>query len=579
VQKSIIYCDESGNDGPNYLSKVEPFYVLSGWVVPHDKIVDASAIIEKMRKKHCPQSDDLKFRMFKGKPYAITETVTALGQAGLVPVYLAAEKRYCIAAKIVETFLDPDSNPLLRTPFTGDIHTKQELANTLYNQLNDDVLAQFAEAYRRPSEEKLRAALEEVATHFAAAINPELATLLRGSLPNLKTIAEVEIGVVESWGKAMGTLNYPCLIAFLMLVEHLARQAHLQVLKLVHDEQGPYQDDYRKAFLMYKGAKQGQILLDGMRVPHSDLQMIDDFEIQTSVDQPLIQAADILSGSVHHLFASLLNGRELHKQEVELGGLLLPAILTPDELPLTYLVCSDRMLGLIGPAIAKAYPIAEKNLEVDDSPVRWVSTMPDGKLPILPSPAPSAGLVERRPDFTFKIDLPLFAFAHSNGHLAILLPSEREIGEATDWECYVPLWLSRQMAEAYLRDAPESGAFHIVEFGPKELRSLVERLREASTHTEFVRVFSPENYPPPYPILRLADDFERILDRLVRSVNSGMMETIKQIHTVDGEEVISILLSSGGYAAGRLSSPNPSALGKTREEAVANLARMLREEK
>ena len=46
---SIIYCDESGNSGPNYLDEAQPFYVLAGWVVPTDAITDVSIQLEGLR--------------------------------------------------------------------------------------------------------------------------------------------------------------------------------------------------------------------------------------------------------------------------------------------------------------------------------------------------------------------------------------------------------------------------------------------------------------------------------------------------------------------------------------------------
>jgi hypothetical protein len=45
----LIYCDESGNDGPNYLNEQAPFYVLAGWVVPENAIVDAAVEMESLR--------------------------------------------------------------------------------------------------------------------------------------------------------------------------------------------------------------------------------------------------------------------------------------------------------------------------------------------------------------------------------------------------------------------------------------------------------------------------------------------------------------------------------------------------
>jgi hypothetical protein len=66
---------------------------------------------------------------------------------------VVAEKRYVVAGKIVETFLDPAFNKTLRDGFTWDTLTKRELANTLMTRLPPDVLDRFAQAYREPSSE------------------------------------------------------------------------------------------------------------------------------------------------------------------------------------------------------------------------------------------------------------------------------------------------------------------------------------------------------------------------------------------------------------------------------------------
>src|SRR5690349_17912865 len=112
-----VYCDESGNDGPNYLNPHQPFYVLAGWAVPDKRIVDATLAVERTRVRIVPDADELKFKMFKkseGRREAVIALMSELGQLGLVPIFVFAEKRFCIAAKIVETFLDPYYNPLVR---------------------------------------------------------------------------------------------------------------------------------------------------------------------------------------------------------------------------------------------------------------------------------------------------------------------------------------------------------------------------------------------------------------------------------------------------------------------------------
>src|SRR4030042_4894036 len=109
-KKAIFYCDESGNSGPNYIDQNKPFYTLAAWSVPYKRIVDASVAVEEHRKKYSPQADELKaanlMRSANGKR-GIMSLLRTLGHLGCVPIYEVLEKRYCVAAKIIETFLDP----------------------------------------------------------------------------------------------------------------------------------------------------------------------------------------------------------------------------------------------------------------------------------------------------------------------------------------------------------------------------------------------------------------------------------------------------------------------------------------
>jgi hypothetical protein len=574
-ESSLIYCDESGNDGPNYLNEQSPFYVLAGWVVPEKAIVDATIEMESLRKAHCPDAPELKFKTLRGKPWAVSASMCRLGQIGLVPMYLVAEKRYCVAGKIVETFLDPYYNPTLRTSFTGDIITKQELANTLYERLSDDTLRRFAEAYRAPTHVDMEKALDEVSRECSRYVNSEVAELLEGSRANLAEIADAEVETVTSWGKGMGTLNLPCLISFLMLVEELGRKQCIRPKKIVHDEQGPYQEDYRRAFDQHKGTERDErVLINGMRVSYGAIRAIEDFETQRSVDQPMLQAADLLAGSIAHLSAALIQGKTLRPQEVELGGLIFPAMML-DGIALATPVCSDRMLKKIGATVRQAYPdvCSTKAKETDDHwPFQWSSTVEgEGPLPVLPGP-PKPTNETRVPDRKIKIDLPLFSIANNSANqLVVLLPNGKRFDETTVHERFVPFWTSRQLAESSLEEQEWSEPHHVIEFGPKELPDLVARLREQAQWVEIVGVNPFEEEAAPYPILRLADEMERIWDRCRRAAGAGILNVPYKEHEINGEAVVSLLLSSGEYAAMRMSD-GLRASGASREEALSSLA-------
>jgi hypothetical protein len=67
---------------------------------------------------------------------------------------------------------------------------------------------------------------------------------------------------------------------------------------------------------------------------------------------------------------------------------------------------------------------------------------------------------------------------------------------------------------------------------------------------------------------------ERILDRTVRAASSGMLGQLIREEKVGDHQVVSLLLSSGTYAA--MKSPDgPIAEGSTRDEAIAKLKELL----
>lgn len=573
----VVYCDESQNDGPNYLNKSQPFYVIAGWVVPDTAIVAASVEMESLRQKYCKDSPELSFGVFKRRPQIICKSMERLGALGLVPLYVVAEKKYCIAGKIVETFLDPFYNPRVALAFTGDIPTKQEIANTLYTKLSESSLARFAKAYRTPTKPEMERALTEVVAECRRVVNPELAELIEGSIPKLAEIAESEVEAVSSWGKAMGTLNLPCLISFLMLIEELGRKDCLRAKKIVHDEQGPYQEDYRRAFREHREADEQRIQINGMRVPYGAIRMIDEFEVQSSKTQPLVQAADLLAGSIAHLAKALIAGQTLHEQEIELARLVLPPLLF-HEVVIAAPVCSDLMLSKFGSAIKLAFSSEDfgtaKDANAGDA-IRWTSTLPGtGPLPLVP-PKPSEDRQGSNPHLSAKIDLPLFAISGvEDDQLVVILPSEKSYEETSGLERCVPVWTRRESAESLLREQEWDRPQRVVEFGVKEVADLVARLRAAAQWTDFVLFEMLEENEVPLPIRKFADDLERVVERVVRAAVSGFLPSLFRPETINGFQIGSLLLSRGTYAAKQLPE-GPIAEGATREEAVANLMSIL----
>ncbi|TWT80553.1 hypothetical protein CA13_19980 [Planctomycetes bacterium CA13] len=572
--ESTIYLDESGNDGPNYISAQDPFYVLGGWIVPDRKIVDATVLMERFRQAHSSQTFDLKFKMFRRRPYLLCELMTKLGEIGLVPMFVLAEKRYCIAGKIVETFLDPYYSSKLRGHFGVDLEAKREIANTLYERLPTSVLNEFAASYREPSQTGFESVLSRVVASCREHVNAEVAELMLGSEDRLGDIAAAELHAVDAFGKGSATINAPCLISMAMLIEQLGRKHDISPQRIVHDEQGPYQTDFARIFQSFLSApEEHRFQLEGMDVPFGAIRNINTLEFQKSEQQPLVQAADLLAGSIAHVAKKLVGEESLHVQESELAMFAFLPMYVP-QLRLANPVCSERMLKRIGGAIREKMGISETDESSNShaEQTRWTSTLPPGDMiPLLPARG-SAAKPKGHPDHRIKIDLPFYSIANEDRELVLLLPPDVSMAQTQRDQRMYLLWTDKALAEGFLSDQDWVG-HSVVEFGPPELDEFIELLRQGSQWTDWVYF----QFPQPHghmPIKRLADDLERVWQRSKRLFQTGLASEVYRQHEFDGEMVYSALMGTGDYVAIRISDGLRGS-GDTREEALGDLQKTI----
>jgi hypothetical protein len=564
--KSIVYCDESGNDGPNYLNPQQPFYVLAGWAVPSDRIVEATVAIERTRQRECRDAPALKFKTFKKserKRAALIDLICELAALGLIPIFLFAEKRYCVAGKIVETFLDPYYNPLVRNGLTWDVQTKQELANTLCESLPEATRRKFAEAYKDPTASGLTAALSEIIEESRDRINPELGKFLDGSRVQMPAIVDAEIIAAKSYEKAGGTLNFPCLVSYLMLLEDLARKKLIDPHRLVHDEQGPYQAGYEQVFLEHRHAADHWIKLIGQDTPYGALRAVRSFEVQNDVKQPMLQAADLLAGTINQLCTKLQTDTDLTSAEQRLAKLTLPAMLSSNP-RLAWPLCSDRMLKQIGALFRKLFP-SDSSTSTEHS----VSEQPL-LLPVFPVAKFSDDGAKR-----FPIVLPLFGIVReSDGALMIALPPGRAYSETDRQERLVLLHTNRETAQRFLDDEqPGWTEPHTVrEFDVPNLPELLEQLGAWSEIAAYVVLDPFCEVTGRIEIQDFINGMRRIIDRTTRAIRGGAIDILLNSHSLGGCDAISILSSSGRYAAAWKDDHSRVYTGKTREAALESLA-------
>ncbi|MCK4626402.1 MAG: DUF3800 domain-containing protein [Phycisphaerae bacterium] len=566
-KKVIVYCDESGNTGPNYLDSQQPFYVLAGWSIPCEKLPDVAAVVEKTRQAHCP-SEELKSTTLLRRPdgvKAAMEMLRQLGRLHCVPIYVAAEKRFCVAGKIVETFMDPMFNDRVENPFIPDVITKQQIANLLYDYLPTDIFDGFANAYRRPTGKAFRQSLAEIAKAVDWGINAELAASLQGCLPYLDEIARLEADV-SILGKAQQTLNLPALTSFLMMIEMLGRWGLINVKKIVHDEQAQYEEGYKKIFEMHRNAGEGFYALPNDAKLVCPLKHIGGFEIAESDKNPLLPAADILAGVVRSVFCKANSDGTPTENEVHLSEFVLPALLISDP-KVGWLIASNQLLKKLGKAYFCHY--GTKTL-VDSKPdkVQRVEPVAATVFPLIRHTEDAVEL----PEGTKKLDLPLYTLVGKNcgAPMFVRLP-DGEVPANTE-NGFLLLFSSRNTAVEWLGSYEEGELTedHKVEsFGPDKFRDLIQILEVAQQFTSTILI-DPGPEGGLWDLPRFVRDLRRIYDRMVRIFSDGFGKEICHWHEISGKQVCSVLGSDGRYGASI--PPNGKVyFGNTREEAIENL--------
>ncbi|MGD9692376.1 MAG: DUF3800 domain-containing protein [Phycisphaerales bacterium] len=567
-QQAVLYVDESGNSGPNYLDQSQPFYVLAGWLVPDRGNEEAWVAVEEMRQRLSPQAGELKSAvLLKGERQKreAAELFRRYGGLGAIPLYLIAEKRFCVAGKIVETFLDPAYNPILRNGITSDRETKQEIANLLYERLPEPSLVRFAQAYRDPSPKSLQLALHDVAENAREHLNPELADALLGSLGNIEEIAEAE-AATSPFGNVGASLNMPCLVSFLMMAEGMGRVGLHRPIRIVHDRQHAYEAGYQKIFELHKGIPRLFAPLPGDdEIQFGGLEAVAEFETADSEHRLPIQAADVLAGVINHLMRLAMTGTDPTEADIELARLTLPGLLVHD-VKIAWPIWSDECIGRVGQSLIinaiRPTPKSEEEIQKLKAVAEAKST------PALPALKGSS-----KSGHAYKLPCPVFAIRGvESGGVMILTPTEEDILESDGVaQPMVPLFSSTDTANGFLSMFTElTEPQQVVAFDGPEIAELVEALDACSEYSEMI-VFDPGTESMQHMYMpAFVEGLRAIFRRIERLLRTGLDRVVLQRTQVNGREAMSMLLADGRYGA-MWAPVGEVVVGATREEALDRL--------
>lgn len=533
---ATFYCDESGNSGANYIDVAQPFFAVGGFLIPDVKLLDAAVIVERTRARAVPQAPELKASTVLRRPTGagiVAEIVSQLSGLPALPLFVLAEKRFCVSAKIIETFLDPAYNDKITNFFTSDRRVKGQLANDLLRLLSPEALDLFADAYRTPTEETLREALLLLVAEAKSRLSPEVATLLSGAEPHLEDIAES-----EGWYKGrLNGINLPAVLSLFQMVEHAARALETTVSKFVHDEIAAYEDVYRETFLTFRAVGTEVIKYPNGHPGLTGLRSIRNFETQASHTSPFIQAADLMVGATMRVAQKTLIGTKLTTDERDLGRKLFAPALVGSEPVTVWNIASEAFFEKLASALELGEPS---------------ETTPLARDPLLPLVGTRRVLqADSSPRVPFPC--PMWVITDGNGTFLKVRQGSPATVLSPDEDIFVPIFSSQALADGFLALHYPGDELLRVELHCDSLERMIlalNALREAQAVANLVTI--DPNEREPWTCMTLAAtiaQFEAILDRSRRAAMTGVVHTLLQRHVVDGRAFTTYLLSSGMYAA------------------------------
>jgi len=219
-----LFLDESGNTGANWVDPQQPFFVYGGWLFKDDQCQIAIAKINELFSFSKAQELKSKHILERKRKYFFEMTDFLLEDLGAIPMFVIADKKYMVSAKIIETFFDPAYNPNINGSIVLNSLLKKALADCIYE---DELLTIiFADALKASKIDIsfIKDIRNKLVKHFISEGLTEVgSTLTNLSDDNLDLMVDEFLIISQNWSKKSNlSLTAPILMQLIINTRLLA---------------------------------------------------------------------------------------------------------------------------------------------------------------------------------------------------------------------------------------------------------------------------------------------------------------------------------------------------------------------
>lgn len=279
-----FYLDESGNTGTNWLDENQPYFVYGGWLL-EDKTIDAGIQCISSAFDFYNGNELKSAKLIDKHLREVVLFFEEFIKLGAIPVFVIADKKYMIAAKIVETFFDPMYNGGVNNIITYPSDFKKALSEYVFDI--PDIINIFGALISSGeiSESSAKCIKSTLSSEFSNIGLIEFGNSINNlSDKNLNAMFEEFRRVTNNGTRTWLTLTAPLLICLINNISVLSSDT--EPIHIYPDELRGYSDVFTQSELFCNNILGGE------------------YRIQTinSKANKLIQAADLLCGYISRCF-------------------------------------------------------------------------------------------------------------------------------------------------------------------------------------------------------------------------------------------------------------------------------------
>jgi hypothetical protein len=323
MENLYVFCDESGNTGINIIDPQQPILVVGGWIVPVTRLNEANKLVKKVNI----YSNELHgIDLLKGinGQKLIKTLIHELCKLNCFPVSVIAEKRYILSGTLLDTFLDPGSNPKSPRDYDFDAVGKPEVVDIIY-ELPDRILHEFFEAYCTLDRQLLLDSLRSVHTALSLRLHTDLADMMIGCLPNIDNlIKDTQNDRSRMPAKTMIAPNSSAFFRFFQYLEELGRMGNSKKVSIIHDNNEEFKEAFNTILAVFRDSKKSVVHLAQWKNLYYGFESVKGLRFADSKDEPLLQAADIVVSSIQRYVLGVYKHQEIPVQIQEIASSLLP---------------------------------------------------------------------------------------------------------------------------------------------------------------------------------------------------------------------------------------------------------------